>query len=106
MSNDTHDQLRKVEEELHCLVEREFSNSSKELQDAGLRLELDPVHRSGSGSNYASFIEATLRLEDEDVQDIFYVEIAREGHLGKDRDGLVKWAKEQIAEIIDKRSES
>jgi hypothetical protein len=39
------------------------------------------------------------------VQDIFYVEIAREGHLVKDRDGLVKWAKEQIAEIIDKRSE-
>lgn len=94
-----------VEETLHGVLRREFDARSTEFRDAGLRVQLDPISRSGSGSNYKSFIEAIVRYPDHDVHDIVFFYVAWEGRLVADPTTMPEWITKTINESLSKESE-
>jgi hypothetical protein len=98
-------EIQQVEETLHGVLRREFDARSTEFCDAGLRVELDPISRSGSPSNYVSFIEAVVRYPDNDVHDIVFFHVAREGRLVVDPATMPQWITETIDESLSKESE-
>ncbi len=99
--NEIHD----VEEALYGVLKHEFDAKSTEFRDAGLRVQLDPISRSGSGSSYVSFIEAIVRYPDHDVHDIVFFYVAREGRLVVDPTTVPKWITKTIDESLSKESE-
>jgi len=67
-----------------------------------LRVELDPISRSGEGTNYASYIEVTLRYADGDVHDVVFFYVAREGRLVVDPTSMPEWIAKTIDDSLDK----
>ena len=98
-------EIHDVEETLYGVLRREFDARSTEFRDAGLRVELDPISRSGSGSNYVSFIEAIVRYPDDDVHDIVFLYVAREGRLVADPTTMPAWITKTVNESLSKESE-
>jgi hypothetical protein len=98
------DEIRQVEETLYGAVRREFDARSARLRGAGLLIELDPISRSGEGSNYTSFVEATLRYADGDVHDVVFFYVAREGRLVVDAASMSEWITKTIDESLEKVS--
>jgi hypothetical protein len=98
------DEIHQVEETLHGILRRELDSRSTELRDAGLRVELDPICRSGERSNYISYIEATLRYADDDVHDIIFFYVADQGRLVVDVTVATKWITDTINESLSKAS--
>lgn len=66
------DAIRQVEETLHGVIKHELDSRGAEFCAAGLQVDLDPIYRSGEGSNYVSYVETTLRYADGDVHDIVW----------------------------------
>lgn len=98
----TSDEIRQVEETLYGAVRHELDAKSVQLQDAGLQTELDPISRSGDGSNYSSYVEATLRFADGDVHDVVFFYVAREGRLVVDAASMPEWITKTIDESLKK----
>jgi len=96
-THSTSDEIRQVEDTLHGILKHELASRSAEFLSADLRVVLDPVSRSGKGSNYVSFIEATVRYLDNDVHDVIFFYVAREGRLVVD----VAAVPREIAEMVD-----
>lgn len=96
------DEIRQVEETLYGLIRRDLDSRSAEFHDIGLRVELDPISRSGEGSNYASYIEATLRYANGNVHDVFFFYVAREGRLVVDTASMPGWITRTIDGSMDK----
>jgi hypothetical protein len=96
-THSTSDEIRQVEETLHGILRHELASRCAEFCDAGLRVVLDPISRSGKGSNYVSFIEATVRYPDNDVHDVIFFYVAREGHLVVDAAVMPR----EIGEVVD-----
>jgi len=96
------DEIRQVEETLYGAVRRELDSKGAELRDAGLRIELDPISRSGDGPNYTSYVEATLRYQDGDVHDVVFFYVAREGRLVVDAASMPEWITKTIDESLRK----
>jgi hypothetical protein len=91
------DEIRQIEEKLYSILKHELASRCAEFRNAGLRVVLDPISRSGKGSNYASFIEATVRYPDNDVHDVIFFYVAREGHLVVDAAVMPR----EIGEVVD-----
>lgn len=92
--------IREVEEALHKTVQREFAARDAELKRAGLRPELDAIHRSGVEADYESYIEATLRFEEGDVHDVVFFHVARHGRLAIDPAVAADWVTTTIDGIL------
>lgn len=104
-THNTQDEIHQAEEALQGVLRREFDTRSTEFRDAGLRVQLDPISRSGSGSNYVSFIEAIVRYPDDDVHDIVFFYVARDGRLVVDPTTMPEWITKTIDESLSKESE-
>ena len=76
---------------------KELTSRAAEFEDAGLRVELDPIHRSGNPASYTSYLEATIRYPDDDVHDILFFYITLEGRFWTP----VVQLKEGIVEAVD-----
>lgn len=87
------------------MIKRELDARGCEFRDAGLKVDLDPVCRSGEGSGYVSYIEATLRRDDDDVHDVVFFYIAREGRLLVDTEAMPQWIAKTLDESLSKMSE-
>jgi hypothetical protein len=96
------DEIRQVEEVLHGAISRAFDTRSARLRDAGLEVELNPISRSGEGSNYTSYVEATLRYADGDVHDVVFFYVAQEGRLVVDAASTSEWIRKTIDESLEK----
>jgi hypothetical protein len=101
-SHSVSDEIRQVEETLYGAVRQELDSRNSQLRDAGLRAELDPISRSGNGSSYTSYIEATLRYQDGDVHDVVFFYVAREGRLVVDAASMPEWVTKTIDESLEK----
>jgi hypothetical protein len=101
-THNTSDEIRQIEETLQSVLRHELDARSTEFRDAGVHAELDPISRSGQGSNYTSFIEATLRYQDHDVHDIVFFFVAREGRLMVDIISTQQWIIRTLDESLSK----
>lgn len=99
-THNTVDEIHQVEETLYGVISRELDARSAQLRTAGLRVDLDPICRSGEGTNYVSYIEATLRYADGDVHDIVFFYVAREGRLMVDAKSMLQWITKTIDESL------
>lgn len=104
LSHSPSDEIRQVEETLYGAVRHEFDARNAQLRGAGLRIELDPISCSGEGSNYTSYVEATLRYADGDVHDVVFFYVAREGRLVVDAALMSEWITKTIDESLEKVS--
>jgi hypothetical protein len=95
-------EIRQVEETLQDMLRRELDARSAEFRDVGVHAELDPISRSDQGSNYTSFIEATLRFQDHDVHDIVFFFVAHEGRLVVDIPSTRQWIINTLDESLGK----
>jgi len=95
-----HSEISTIEDEFHRLVGSEIDKRCQALRDAGLSVELEPLHRDGVGASYASYIEAVFRYEDGDVHDVLFFYIAREGHLVIMREPTTAWVVQAVDEIV------
>lgn len=59
-----------------------------------------PIRRHGDGADYASYIEATFRYEDEDVHCVLFFYIAHKGHLVIVREVTTPWVIQTIDELV------
>lgn len=92
--------LPDVEARLHEAVSSELQVRTPQLSAAALRAELKPVCRVGSGSKYASYIEATIWRADGEVHDVLFLYVAREGRVLVEIETAVAWFKEAIADSL------
>lgn len=99
-THNTLDEIHKVEETLHGVISHELNSRSAQLRTAGLQVDLDPICRSGAGTNYVSYIEATLRYSDGDVHDIVFFYVAQEGRLMVDATSMPQWITETLDESL------
>ncbi len=98
-------EIYELEEGLCGVVRGAFVAHRQSLADAGLRVELEPIHRSGHGDSYRSHIEAVVRYLDDDVHDILYLPVAQNGHVVVLREIAEAWVQDTVAEIIARPSE-
>jgi hypothetical protein len=91
-----------AEETIHSALKQEFRAKRAQIREAGFISELDPIHRSGSGQTYSSYIEAALWYAEGglDVHDIFYIPIAENGLLIVDSENAIAGFKEDLAESL------
>jgi len=101
-AHNTVDEIHRVEETLHGAVSHELDSRSAQLRAAGLQVDLDPICRSGEGTNYVSYIEATLRYANGDVHDIVFFYVAQDGRLVVDATSMPQWIIETINESLNK----
>jgi|ERR1700686_4236083 len=101
-AHNTLDEIHQVEETLHSVISHEFDSRSARLRAAGLQVDLDPICRSGKGTDYVSYIEATLRYADGDVHDIVFFYVAQEGRLMVDATSMPQWITETLDESLNK----
>jgi hypothetical protein len=101
-THNTLDEINKIEETLHGALSHELDSRSAQLRAAGLQVDLDPICRSGEGTNYVSYIEATLRYADGDVHDIVFFYVAQEGRLMVDPTSMPQWITGTLDESLNK----
>jgi hypothetical protein len=97
-------QIRQVEETLYGVIRHELDSRAAEFCAAGLQVALDPIYRSGEGSNYASYVEVTLQYTAGDVHDIVFFYVARSGRLMVDTTAMQQWITQTLDESIRKAS--
>jgi hypothetical protein len=100
--HNTIDEIHKIEETLRDAISHELDSRSAQLRAAGLQVELDPICRSGDGTNYVSYIEATLRYADGDVHDIVFFYVAQDGRLMVDAPSMTRWIATTLDESLSK----
>lgn len=101
-SHSTFDEIARVEEALHSVVEQGLKSRSVQLRDAGLTVELDPISRSGEGSSYTSYVEVTMRYADGDVHDVVFFYVAQGGRLVVDEASTSEWITNTLDESLAK----
>lgn len=92
--------FREFEERMHFVVNSAIASNREGLEAAGYEIKLDPVSRTGEGSSYSSYLEATIAIGDE-IDDVLFAYLVREGKLAVGESLVEDWITRALAELLE-----